>query len=54
MIATLKSFVGDDAGLASTEYSLLATLIAVAIAGVCGALFTQLSSVYAEVAPIYK
>ena len=53
-IARLRAFVADDSAATSIEYSLLASLIALAIAGVCGALFSRLSSEYTEIAAIFN
>jgi Flp pilus assembly pilin Flp len=51
--ASATGIARDEAGATSIEYALLASLIAVTIAGVCGALFSKLSVVYGEIAGIF-
>ena len=53
VVLRIDAFVGEEAGATAIEYALLATSIAVTIAGVCGALFGKLSGVYVEVTNIF-
>ena len=54
MIAALKSFAGDDCGATSIEYVLMASLIAVVIAGICTSMFYKLSAEYVEISASYS
>ena len=54
LAARLSMFLADRRGVTSIEYSLLASLIAVVIAGICAAMFTALSAEYSEVTVIFK
>lgn len=54
MIKSLKAFVGNESGATAIEYALIASLIAVALVGVLGALGTRLSSEFAEVSSALK
>ena len=54
MVAVLKSFLNDDRGVTSIEYVLLASLIAVAIVGICTSTFSKLSAEYGEISASYN
>ena len=54
MIKSFKAFVGNESGATAIEYALIASLIAVALVGVLGALGTRLSSEFTEVSSALK
>jgi len=54
LLAAVKSFLACESGATALEYSLLASLIAVVIAGIVQAMFTQLSSEYSVVSSVFK
>ncbi len=54
MMKTLKAFVGNESGATAIEYALIASLIAVALVGVLGALGTKLSSEFNEISGALK
>lgn len=45
LVATIKSFIGDESGATAIEYALLGTLIAVAIAGTFAAVGDSLFAI---------
>jgi len=47
-------FVCDESASTSIEYALLGSLIAVTIAGICGMMFSKLSTEYTEIANIFS
>ena len=49
-----RAFLADQAGVTSIEYSLLASLIAVTIVGICTSMFNKLSAEYGEIAAIFS
>lgn len=48
------AFAGNQTGATSIEYSLLASLIAVTIAGICSMMFDKLSTEYSEISNIFS
>ena len=54
MIQSIKKFVANESGATAIEYALIASLIAVALVGVLGALGTRLSSEFTEVSSALK
>ncbi len=54
LIACADTFRRDVGAVTSIEYALLASLIAVTIAGVCSAMFSKLSTEYTEIGNIFS
>lgn len=54
MLKSIKSFATNEDGATAIEYALIASLIAVALVGVLGALGTQLSNEFTEVSNSLK
>ena len=54
MLKAIKSFAKNDNGATAIEYALIASLIAVALVGVLGALGTQLANEFNEVSNSLK
>ena len=54
VIARAESFRRDAGAVTSIEYALMASFIAVTIAGICGALFSKLSTEYTEIGNIFS
>jgi pilus assembly protein Flp/PilA len=54
MIKSLRAFVSNESGATAIEYSLIASLIAVALVTVLTSLCTRLSSEFAEVSSVLK
>jgi len=54
MMKSLKAFVGNESGATAIEYALIASLIAVALVTILGALGTKLSGVFNEVSSALK
>jgi len=52
--ANFRALLRDDAGATALEYSLLASLIAVVIAGIVSSMFYKLSSEYGEISSVFK
>ncbi len=48
-----RALASDSNGATAVEYSLLASFIAVTIAGICGMMFAKLSSEYGEITNIF-
>jgi len=51
---TLKKFVANDSGATAIEYALIASLIAVALITILGALGSRLSGEFSEVSAALK
>jgi pilus assembly protein Flp/PilA len=54
MLATFKSFVGNESGATAIEYALIASLIAVALVTILGTLGTRLSAEFSEISSALK
>ena len=54
LFARADAFRRDAAAATSIEYALLASFIAVTIAGICGMMFSKLSSEYGEITDIFS
>ena len=54
MLATLKSFVGNESGATAIEYALIASLIAIALVTILGSLGTRLSQEFSEISSALK
>ena len=50
----IKSFVANESGATAIEYALIASLIAVALISILGALGTKLSGEFSEVSVALK
>ena len=50
----LKNFVANESGATAIEYALIASLIAVALIAILGALGTRLSGEFSEVSAALK
>jgi Flp pilus assembly pilin Flp len=50
----VKAFMIEDSAATAVEYALMASLIAVTIAGICGMMFTKLSTEYAEISSVFS
>jgi len=50
----LDAFVRGEAATTSIEYALIASFIAVTIAGICGMMFSKLSTEYTEIGNIFS
>ena len=50
----VRALARDVRGVTSIEYVLLASLIAVTIAGICTEMFSKLSAEYGEIAAIFN
>ena len=50
----LRSFWKDESGATAIEYALIASLIAIALVAILGALGTQLSAEFSEVSSALK
>jgi pilus assembly protein Flp/PilA len=51
---TLKFFASDESGATAIEYALIASLIAVALISILGALGTRLSGEFSQVSAALK
>ena len=54
MLATFKSFVGNESGATAIEYALIASLIAIALVTILGSLGTRLSQEFSEISSALK
>ncbi len=54
MLSKFKAFAVDQSGATAIEYALIASLIAVALITVLGALGTRISGVFSEVSSALK
>ncbi len=54
MLRTFKSFVANESGATAIEYALIASLIAVALISILGALGTRLSGEFSQVSAALK
>ena len=54
MRSSIKSFLADSAGATAIEYSLISSLIALAIIGILTSLGTRISSEFSEISSVLK
>ena len=54
MLATFKSFVGNESGATAIEYAMIASLIAIALVTILGSLGTRLSQEFSEISSALK